>query len=153
MENDKPEFCDLYIVGCGTLGRFAASQYLFLNPNHSVYCETRTTDSHDVLANLHANITPQIRSQRNVSKIIATNVLIALPPSTPNYLDELSAAATSLWRGPSCGSLVLISSTGVYGSTIHAGQVVTETSSLDNASPYRVKLIQAEEIIKTQRGN
>ena len=61
-------------------------------------------------------VTPQVRAARQATDDKSCkNVLICIPPSSPNYLDEVNLGAL-LWAGPlGPGKLVLTSTTGVYG--------------------------------------
>ena len=60
---DETKLCDLWIVGCGTLGKLAAKEYKLKNPAASIIGETHTDNSHVELSNMQ--VFPRKREDRN----------------------------------------------------------------------------------------
>lgn len=122
-------FFDLYIVGCGVLGKRVAKAWREQFPDAKIVGETATARSHDELRSL--NIEPVLRSER---KDLCDFVLFCTPPKayTDDYPREIEAARPT----------VMISSGGVYAED--GGGVCSEGSpTLD--TPRAVKLLKAEE--------
>jgi hypothetical protein len=68
---------DLYIVGCGYLGKILGKGWLQAHPGCAVVGETNTEGKHEDLKSL--GITPALRSARGATKF--PNVVFCAPPS------------------------------------------------------------------------
>ena len=53
---------DLWIVGCGKLGKLVASKWLDMHPGDVVVGETMSNSSHNTIA--HLGVLPRLRSDR-----------------------------------------------------------------------------------------
>lgn len=122
---------DVWIVGAGTLGEEILKQLRIKQfglqvaaENHQEQRAVRITEYGAV---------HKLREQRIQSDGgTARNVIVCLPPSCENYLEEMRQA-TRLWAGKEGGgSLIYTSSIGVYG---NAQGVVTEESAVDTTAP------------------
>ena len=150
---DETQLCDLWIVGCGTLGLLAAQQYKQANPTASVIGETATTKNHEELKKMQ--IFPRLREERDDDMMrVARNIIVCIPPSAAfnneAYEQELCAAYQA-WAGPEYGNLVYTSSTAVYGDSY--GNIVDEDFRLDTRTKRAATMISAEEAILNRGGS
>ncbi len=140
---------DLWIAGCGTLGTKVITSFLKKNPNARIVAETRTASKHAMLRQLGA--IPRLRKNRTENDMQRSRcVLISFPPysrgmtseSDQNYPFEV-AEACKLWNRSALNddefsnSLLLVSSTGIYGSDKFG--VFTESSPVDTTSSRTIK--------------
>lgn len=153
-EIDETKLCDLWIVGCGTLGKLAAKQYKLVNPAASIIGETHTDKSHTELSAMQ--VFPRKREDRDddTDYLVARNVLVCIPPSSSfnneAYEQELYGAYR-MWAGPDYGNFVFTSSTAVYGDSY--GNTVNEEFRLDTRSLRAARMISAEEAILERDGS
>ena len=152
---DEGNICDLWIVGCGTLGTCVAEMLRHeMSEGMEVVAETRTDARHEALKIL--GCTPRLRSSRDGDGDgrRARNVLVCLPPSSSegssDYSRELSEAFM-LWAGPKYGNLLFTSSISVYGDS--GGNVVDELFRVDSRTARSKKMIEAEEQILQREGS
>jgi len=115
---------DVYVVGCGVLGKGAATQWHAADPSATVYGETGTERIHEELR--AAGVKPVLRPARDGTR--CGNVLFCVPPSAfPSgevYANEVRLAASECWD--KTGRFVLTSSGGVFAED--GGGICTETS-------------------------
>lgn len=110
---ELPPRYDMWIVGCGTLGE----ELLRLrnrSSNVRVIGETWTEKRHSKISNFGA--IARTRGQRTTEdNNSAKTVVISIPPSSSTDYAQEVLSATKLWYGPNGGgSLIFVSSTGVY---------------------------------------
>lgn len=152
---DETMLCDLWIVGCGTLGKLAAKQWLEANPADSVIAETKSDASHATLTSEIAGVFPRTRDARDDENDFrcARNVLVCIPPSSAFnnevYEQELYQAFR-LWAGPTYGNFVFTSSTAVYGDSF--GNTVNEGFRVDSRTKRSASMISAEEAVSDRGG-
>lgn len=122
---------DVWIVGAGTLGEEILKQLSIRQPILQIIAENHHEERSLCVAEYGA--VHRLREQRTkADEGTARNVIVCLPPSCENYLEEMRYA-THLWAGKGeGGSLIYTSSIGVYGS---AQRVVTEESAVDTLTP------------------
>ena len=148
MEGGSTEACDLWVVGAGTLGEAVIKQWMTKFPDARVVAETKSLNKHSLLQSY--GCIPALRSDRSSASIgSARNVVIALTPSSDDYINEL-AEACRLWAGPQTGGLVLTSSIGIYGEA--TGRIINEDSPVDSSSIRTQTMITAEEQVRQARG-
>lgn len=142
---------DLWVAGAGILGSLAALEWKKEYPNSKIIAETRSNSKHDMFQS--NGIIPRLRSERSSKdEFKCKNVLIAFPPSTSgDYIDEINEACR-LWAGPEGGgSMVVTSSSAVYGESI--GNVCNEKFRVDTRSSRSLKMICAEEAVLSRDGS
>lgn len=144
---------DVAVVGCGVLGTSFCRQLLNLrketNPNlfESLTGITKSTSRHSYILNeLEHPDKFNLSTLEDIflSKKRFKNLVFCAPPSgSEDYASDVRQVITQLWEGPEGGGLfVFTSSGGIFG--MGDGDVVTETSPVDESSPRSVKLISAE---------
>jgi len=129
---------DLYIVGCGNLGRRIGSKWKATYPEACVYGETRTNLKHRVLIN--EGIIPVLKSNRRKQRY-PNVVFCASPSGNENYPQEVYNAGNDLFDATSTGTFVFTSSGGIYSEK--SGGIVRETSEIA-LNPRNTKLYEAE---------
>ena len=145
QEIDEDNLVDLWIVGAGTLGTYAVTEWVNKKRGMgTIVAETRTESRHEELRARGAQ--PRLRSNRKDDECFcARNVLICIPPSAhplgQEYALELYLASR-LWAGSKYGALLFTSSTVVYGD---ASNTVTEKFRTDSRSNRSLRMIAAEE--------
>jgi nucleoside-diphosphate-sugar epimerase len=130
-----PARYDLWVVGAGTLGQEILSKLDIRNCGLKVAAENHEECRNVAITAYGAEL--KLRPQRSAADHgCARNVVICVPPSVDNYVEEVRAA-TLLWAGADCnGSLVYTSSIGVYGDT---SGTVDEDSHPDTRSSTAAK--------------
>jgi hypothetical protein len=130
-----PARYDLWVVGAGTLGQEVLSQLDIRNSELKVAAENHDESRNIAITDYGAE--HKLRHQRSAADYgCARNVVICIPPSVDNYIEEIRAA-TLLWAGADWkGCLIYTSSIGIYGD---ASGTIDEESHIDARSPAAAK--------------
>jgi hypothetical protein len=130
-----PARYDLWVVGAGTLGQEILSQLDILKSKLRVAAENHDESRNIAITDYGAE--HKLRHQRSAADCgCARNVVICIPPSVDNYVEEIRAA-TLLWAGADCnGGLIYTSSIGIYGDT---SGTIDEDSHIDMRSSAAAK--------------
>jgi nucleoside-diphosphate-sugar epimerase len=133
----QTETFDLLVSGAGDLGMRVAERFRSQNPEALIACETLSSQRHALLRS--RGFVPR-RSLDSPCQ--ADGLVICFPPSTPNYLQEITRSLNS-WSGK--GVALLVSSTGVYEEGLQGE--ITEESPRKTSS-----LLKEAEDVTLQRG-
>lgn len=136
---------DLLIVGAGVLGRLVAKEWLKINPDATVFGETRTDQHHDALKSL--GIQPGLAGSTDPPP---PYVVFCVPPSGTD--DYVSAVSDAVARVETHGSrFIFTSSMSVYGNSSEISED-TPIVSLENGdgAASNPKLDRARELAKAE---